>query len=353
LATTASVYATLTRLIASGAYAGDRLPAERELCQVLGASRTTVRRVLAQLADAGVLARSPTGRIRIQGDSGPLQRIAFLAPAFASTGTQRWEAALRRRVAARDPAVHLAALRFTGWDDPLIGEAARGCVGMFLLAGAERPPARVLAELTRPGLAVASLESDLSAAGIPSLDLYPPTTVDVVLAALVAHGHRRIGWLNTQPACAIVRAKEAACRAWLAAQGLTGVFVSEPVVPFEDPAPAARSLMQRCLVAHPEVTVWLCSVVQCARGAIRAIHDRGWRAGHEVSVATIDGEQQEDLNVPSLACAAHVDPGLHLDPFLDWFLAGPERVWHGPRLRQPVAPEFHPGESLGRRRASK
>ena len=341
----------MTKLIASGAYAGDQLPSERELCEVLGASRTTIRRVLERLADQGIVARSTTGRARITAghgdDAHPLRRIAFLAPAFASDGVLRWEAALRQSLAAHGANLHLAALRFTGWADPVIGEATVGCAGVFIQLGTEPPTPRALALLTKPGVAVASIETDLSALGIPSLNLYPARALETVLDALHAQGHRRIGWLNTQPADPIIQASSAAFSAWLKARGLEGPVVSQPVAPFEDPAPAARALMARCLDEHADVTAWLCSVVQCARGAIRAIHDRGWQAGREVSIATIDGERQEDLNVPSLACAARVDPVPHLAPFVEWILAGENRRWDGELFRTPAEPGFHDGESLG------
>lgn len=350
MASVPAVHAALTRLIASGAYAGDRLPAERELCEVLGASRTTVRRVIARLADEGVVSRGDTGRVLIlrgpQG--GSLRRIAFVAPAFESAGIVRWEGALRRAAARRHPGLHIASLRFTGWEDPVLGEVKRGCDGVFLLPGAEPPPARMLELLAGPGAAVASLEADCSAAGMPSLRLYPGACVASVLDSIYAHGHRRIGWLNTQPECPITAGNQALCRAWMQARGIDGPIVSDPVVPFEDPAPRARAAMQRCLREHPAVTAWLCSVVHTARGAIRAIHDHGLVAGREVSVATIDGEFQEDLNVPSLACAAAVDPEPHLALCLAWMLAGDARRWNGPLLVQPASHGFHAGESLAR-----
>ncbi|MBN8526779.1 MAG: GntR family transcriptional regulator [Planctomycetes bacterium] len=349
--TIASVQASLTRLIASGAYAGDRLPAERELCQVLGASRTTVRRVIDRLAEAGVVSRGETGRVLIlrgpQG--GSLRRIAFLAPAFESAGTVRWEGALRRVAARRHPGLHIASLRFTGWEDPVLAEVKRGCDGVFLLPGAQPPPARLLELLAGPGAAVASLEGDLSAAGLPSLRLYPASSVETVLDGVYAHGHRRIGWLNTQPECPVTAANQETCRRWMRERGVDGPIVSDPVIPFEDPTPRAREAMRRCLRAHPDVTAWVCSVMQTARGAIRAIHDQGLVAGRDVSVATIDGEFQEDLNVPSLACAANVDPEPHLALCLAWMLDGATRAWSGPLLVQPASCAFHAGESLARR----
>lgn len=348
--TIASVRASLTRLIASGAYAGDRLPAERELCEVLGASRTTIRRVIARLEDEGVLCRGDTGRVLIRRgpQGGSLRRIAFVAPAFESAGIVRWEGALRRAATLRHPGLHIASLRFTGWEDPVLGEVKRGCDGVFLISGTEPPPPRLLELLAGPGASLASLESDFSAAGIPSLRLYPTGSVATVLDHVFAHGHRRIGWLNTQPECPITLANQRTWQQWMQDHHCEGPLVSDPVVPFEDPTPRARSLMRRCLQEHPAVTVWLCSVIQSARGAIRAIHDQGLVAGREVSIATIDGEFQEDLNVPSLACAAAVDPEPHLALCLAWMLAGEARRWSGPLLVQPTSHGFHAGESLAR-----
>jgi hypothetical protein len=65
-------------------------------------------------------------------------------------------------------------------------------------------------------------------------------------------------------------------------------------------------------------------------------------------VATIDGEHQEDLNVPSLACAATIDPDPYLALCLNWMLAGEGRAWSGPLLVQPAKNGFHAGESLAR-----
>lgn len=346
----ATVHASLTRLIAGGAYAGDRLPPERELGEVLGASRTTIRRVLARLETEGIVSRADNGRVQIlRGtEAGRMRRIAFIAPAFESAGTVRWESALRRVVALRHPGLHVASLRFVGWEDPLFNEVKRGFDGVFILAGSQPPPPRTLEVLTNDGAAITCLENDLSAAGVPSLCLYTPACVQTLLDHVYAHGHRRIGWLNTQPACPIVLARQQAYQVWMEAHRCTGPLVSEPVVPFEDPIPPARDLMRRCLQLHPEVTVWLCSVIQTARGAIRAIYDQGKIAGREVSVVTIDGERQEDLNVPSLACVANIDPDPYIALCLNWMLAGATRTWSGPLLVQPAAVGFHAGESLAR-----
>lgn len=346
----ATVHASLTRLITAGAYAGDRLPPERELGEVLGASRTTIRRVLARLESEGIVSRADNGRVQIlRGTAaGRLRRIAFVAPAFESAGTVRWETALRRVVTVRHPGLHIASLRFVGWEDPLFGEVKRGFEGMFVSTGSQLPPPRALEVLTGPGAAVACMENDLTASGIPSLCMYTPSCVQTILDHIYSHGHRHIGWLNTQPACTTILARQHVYQEWMQAHRCPGPLVSEPVRPFEDPAPAARDLMRRCLQQHPEVTVWLCSVVQSARGAIRAIHDQGQVAGRGVSIVTIDGELQEDLNVPSLACAATVDPDPYLALCLGWMLAGEARAWSGPLLVQPAANRFHAGESLAR-----
>lgn len=340
---------TLTGLITSGSFAGGRLPSERELGEVLGVSRTTVRKVLDQLAKDGVLARSPTGRAQVlRGhEAGRLRRIAFIAPAFASTGAGRWEDALRQTL-ERHPGVHLASLRFRSWDEPLFREAARGCDGVFLLPGGESPTDRVRQALVGPGAApVASLGIDLSAWGVPSLMLHHTASVHQILDRMHELGHRRIGWLNSQPVCSSVAARTQAFQVWMAAHRLDGPLVSDPVAPFQDPTRRGHSLMRRCLDQHPDVTAWLCSVIYTARGAIRAIHDRGMVAGRELSIATIDGEQHEDFCVPTLACAAAVDPEPYLALCVQWMLAGPARSWHGPLLVQPAEPRFHPGESLG------
>ena len=345
-----SVHASLTRLIAGGAYAGDRLPPERELGEVLGASRTTIRRVLARLESEGIVSRADNGRVQILRGSalGRMRRIAFVAPAFESAGTARWESALRRVVTTRHPDLHVASLRFVSWEDPLFNEVKRGFEGVFILAGSQPISPRALTVLTGDGAAVISLENDLSSSGIPSLCLYAPSCVQTVLDQVYAHGHRRIGWLNTQPESAVILDLQQAYEGWMQTHQCRGPLISEPVVPFEDPTPRARDLMRRCLQQHPEVTVWLCSVIQSARGAIRAIHDRGQIAGREVSVVTIDGEHQEDLNVPSLACAATVDPDPYLALCLNWMLAGESRMWTGPLLVQPAKNGFHSGESLAR-----
>ncbi len=342
--------ACLARLIASGVYVAGRLPSERALEEILGVSRTTVRKVIAKLRQDELLSSS---RRRAQDARAPRRtpgapRIAFIAPAFASAGVGRWEDGVRRCLAARHPRARLDSLRYRSRGDPLFREAARGFDGIFLLLGAEAADERLHAALVGPGLApVLSLEQDLTGWGIPTLDLFPAAGIATVLDRVHALGHRRIGCLNTQPEDAVVAARIAAWRAWLAARRCQGPLVSEPVAPFEDPLPRAHRLMQRCLDRHAGVTAWLCTVVQVARGAIRAIHDRGLVAGREVSIATLDGELQEDYLVPSLACVAPPDPVSCLGKALSWMLAGPRRSWRGPLRVQPRAQRFHPGESLG------
>ena len=344
----------LAHLITSGAYVAGRLPSERALGESLGISRTTVRKVLAQLEQDGVLARSSTRRAQIARSldgTGSMRRIAFIAPAFTSAGTGHWEDGLRRALAAH-PGAHLSSLRYRSGDDLVFAEAARGYDGVFVLMGAEGADERVREALIGPGLApVVSLEQDLSRWGVPSLRLFPPTCVHRVLDEMHALGHRRIGCLNTQPEDSIIAADLQAWQVWMAARGCRGPLLSEPIAPFGDPMPKAHVLMGRALADHPEVTAWLCLTLEAVRGAIRAVHDAGMVAGREVSLCSIDGQGQEDYLVPSLACIATVDPTPYLAIGLDWMLAGQRRPWPGALHFTPVENRFHPGESLGPVRA--
>lgn len=343
--TVPAVQESLRALIAGGAWPGDRLPAERELVAALGASRTTVRRALARLEQDGVVRRAATGRVEIRrGDA--LRRIAFLAPAYQSDGLLRWEGALRRALAASHPGLHLASLRFVGWDDPVLGEAKRGCDGVFLLPGSEAPPSRTAALLAGPGAAVTAVES--AVAGLPLLRLYPPSCAALVLDRLHTAGHRRIGWINTQPADATILALRDAYLGWVRDHGGAGPLLDDPVAPFEDPVPRARALVLRHLRAggDPGASAWLCSVYQVARGAIRAFTDAGLAVGRTVSVATVDGEGQEEVNVPSLACIAAVDPAPLLARCVERMLAG-TRARGAPPLLEPGAHTVFAGESLG------
>lgn len=339
----------LAHLITSGAYVVGKLPSERDLSASLGVSRNTVRKALAQLADEGVLARAPRRRVQIaRGRDGGARRIAFIAPAFASVGPARHEDSLRRVLADRHPDVHLASLRYRSTEEPLFREAARGFDGVFLLLGSEGPDERLRQALIGPDLApVMGLVQDLSAWGVPFIDLFPPVCVHVMLDRMHALGHRRIGCLNTQPIDPIIAGFARAWQVWMAAHGYSGPMVSEPVRPFEDPTPKAHALMRAALAQHDEVTAWLCLTPEVVRGAIRAVHDTGMVAGREIAVCGIDGQGLEDYLVPSLACIATPDPAPYFAMGLEWMLAGPQRVWHGPLRISPIENTFHPGESLG------
>jgi hypothetical protein len=341
------VISILERRIRGGDYLVAPLPTGRALAAELGVSYVTARKALQAMQDRGLLARGPTGRLRLGGPStdGRVAQVAFLAPAFPSLDVMRWRLAIDRTVAAARCAVksHF----FEHWDDPVVIDVIERGDGAFLYPSSEALSRTLERRLRERTTRVVVVDQDWSAYGLPSLCLSPPRFVQALLDHCVSLGHRRIACLNTAPHDHAIAARIGQYRLWAAAHGMPAELIDEPVRPGEDAGPRARDVVARVLAQGGLVsTAVFTTTGACAVGAMRALHAAGLRPGRDLAVCTLNDDGLGDMLIPSLTAQAVVDPAPYLQVALDWILHL-DRPWEGPLLVQPDACLVAARESTG------
>ena len=335
--------------IRRGDYPQGVLPGERVLATQSGVSHMTARKAVRLLIEQGLLQRKPNGRLtvksRMRGRAGGLQ-IAFLAPAHVSSNTERFRVALERM--AESFRARVRPVDFVHWDDPVIPETLRSFDGIFLVPYGDALPARLQPHFRMDGhRPVVSFELDLTAWGIPSLDLFPATAIHRLLNHLVELGHRQVDCLATQPENRMTRERIAQWELWRSLHGIEGRLLHQPVKPYESALEQAYQVMTReCERRTFRATALLGASGAEALGAMRAFHERGLRIGRDVSVCAVNDEGLARYVWPSLTSLELPDPSPYLRICLEWMARG-GRDWPGPLLMQvPEVPLFK-GESTG------
>ncbi|MBN1674852.1 MAG: substrate-binding domain-containing protein [Kiritimatiellae bacterium] len=331
-----------------GDYALGEIPGERELAVQSGVSHMTARKAVQTLLDEGWLRRRGNGRLapaaaEAKREAGML--VGFLAPAYVSGHTDRLRAALERCAAGRG--VRVRPVDYVHWSDPVLGEAIASFDGTFLVPSSEAMPPHVIDRLRGRPRPLVSLELDLTAHGIPSLDLFPTASIDRLLDHLAALGHRHIVCLNTQPANPITQERIARWRFWCARQGVDGALIDEPVEPFHSALERAYTVMARRLKARAFAGTAIVAVTEAAAlGAMRALRERGFRIGRDISIGAVNDEGLARYLNPTLTALQMPDPAPYLEFCLDWMAAGGGE-WAGPLLIQPSDVPLFKGESTG------
>ena len=244
-----------------------------------------------------------------------------------------------------------------GWDDPILLDCLQGFDGIFLYPPAEVVPPQVAELLQWPEHPVIVVEEDLSAYGTPSIQPFPPASIQRLLNHLFEQGHTRIGCLNTQPGHREVDERINQWRVWMAAHGLTGHLANHPAPLHGDPiAPAYRVMTEILEDPRREETAWLCVTTPPAIGAMRAILDKGLQPGRDIAICSVNGESIASMLNPPLTSLEPPD----CDPFLsfciDWMIRGGGN-WQGPLLMRPrevplvVRESTQPGAGRGSRPA--
>lgn len=335
--------------IRRGDYPQGLLPGERVLAAQSGVSHMTARKAVQLLIKQGVVAREPNGRLTARPSgkaaTGDLQ-IAFLAPAHVSSNTERFRVALER--AAEPRRARIRPVDFVHWDDPVIPETLRHFDGIFIAPYGDNLPDRLQPHFTNDvHKPIVSFELDLSAWGIPSVELFPTTAIHRLLEHLAGLGHRRIDCLATQPKNRMTEERIAQWRLWCSLRGVEGRLIRESVKPYDSALEQAYKTMSReCSRKTFAATALMGVSVSEGIGAMRAFQERGLRVGRDVSVCAVNDEGLGRYLWPSLTSLAMPDPTPYLNICLDWMARG-GRDWPGPlRLQVTEVPLFK-GESTG------
>lgn len=335
--------------IRRGDYPQGLLPGERVLAAQSGVSHMTARKAVQLLIKQGVLSREANGRLtaRPAGKARPGDlQIAFLAPAHVSSNIERFRVALER--AAEPRKARIRPVDFVHWDDPVIPETLRNFDGVFLAPYGDLLPDRLQPHFTGQGRKpIVSFELDLSAWGIPSVELFPTAAIHQLLDYLASLGHHRVDCLATQPENRMTEERIAQWRLWCSLHGAESRLIREPVKPYDSALERAYRVMSReCARKAFDATAIVGVSVSEALGAMRALQERGLRVGRDVSVCAVNDEGLGRYLWPSLTGLERPDPTPYLNICLDWMERG-GRDWPGPlRLQVTDVPLFK-GESTG------
>jgi hypothetical protein len=335
--------------IRRGDYPQGLLPGERVLAAQSGVSHMTARKAVQLLIKQGIVAREPNGRLTARppgkGSACELQ-IAFLAPAHLSSNTERFRVALERIAEPRH--ARIRPVDFVHWDDPAIPETLHNFDGIFLAPYGDNLPERLQPHFMNDGhKPIVSFELDLTAWGIPSVELFPTSAIHRLLDHLAELGHRRIDCLATQPENRMTEERISQWRLWCSLRGVEGRLIREPVKPYNSALEQAYKVMCReCGRKALTATAVMGVSVSEALGAMRAFQERGFRIGRDISVCAVNDEGLCRYLWPSLTSLAMPDPTPYLNICLDWMARG-GRDWPGPlRLQVTEVPLFK-GESTG------
>jgi DNA-binding LacI/PurR family transcriptional regulator/biotin operon repressor len=326
-------------------HAADGIPSERQLADSMGISRTTVRQATRHLLDKGVLVRRDNGRLAVaqRGPASPRRgrTIGFLCPAGLSLDGEMWRQGVQ--AALEGYSVTLRFISYAHWGDPALSDALRACDGLFLLRSIEPIPELVLSMMRQSSCRVVVLDQDETAAGLPSVVLFPPAENVRLLDHLVRLGHRRIDCINTQSSDAVIQGRIAAWSDYVERRGLSGQLRSQPIFsPIEGAYRLVREILRQ---GRPLGTALFCTTGPAAIGAMRALHEANLDIGRDVSVCAVNDEGLGRYLLKSLTALESPPRALYLRRGVEWmFDEGP---WEGPLLVQPTTVNLFEGESTG------
>ena len=341
----------LEQRIRHGDYRLGGFPSHSDLVSELCVNSRTMTKALMELVQRGVLVRKETGRVELPDQPpGSVLHVGVLSPAFPSAEFTQWYRLIDESCRRRGWMVK--SISYTHWHDAAIGESMRGLDGLFFLSIGDDFPAPVLEQIATAATPVVVLEQDVSSHGIPSLRNANSSGMQLLAEHLQELGHVDVACLNTQPLSSVVRGRIEAWRLWSSAMGMQGRLIDEPVELYQSAATRAHQVVGDLLDRRAlHATALVCTTSHAAVGAIRALADRGLRAGTDLAVCSADSMAgMAGLLTPSLTHAYTPSIAPLMQVCLDYFGRG-GRGWVGPLLIEPPTMKLQVGEStMGRRR---
>lgn len=341
----AQVMAVIERRIRKGDYLLRNIPGERRIAKETGVSYMTARRAVIELLNNRVLIRQPNGTLAVHPEYGQRtnqSQVVLLYPAFPSA----YLAQLCQIVMTvlTDHGQTLRPVQYVHWDDPAVMHTLETVTGTLLVPSADPPPPRILQAMKERK--VVALDSNLTAEGIPSIQLFADKHFAHVFAHLQELGHQRIDCVNTQSRNPEIDRRIAFWRTWLERQDCVGRLWDNPAPSFTDPTPYAYEMMCRTLDQHEiDATALLCTTFPAAIATVRALWERDYRVGHDLSVCAINIEPPARYCCPSITGLDMPDISAMLAKCFEWFTGG--RAWRGRRLLEPEEAVLYTGESSG------
>lgn len=344
-----SVARLLETRIRDGEYGVTALPAERELATELGVSRVTIRRVLSDLEDRGVLKRLPNRRMvsAFSSEAEPNQLpMAILMPSMVgetvSSDQMQWFHSLAAVAAESDSRVNLQ--QYFHWGDRIVTEVLRDFDHVFLIPSAE-PMSSEVRDLIVDKAGLVSLSVDMTDLHVPSILSFRPADVEVVLDHLGGRGFSRMDCLNVQGRDSVINYRIERWRAWIETNGLDGQLFEIAWEPGENVfGVAVEGASQALSKIQITASSLFCTTLPGAIGAIQALSGRGVRIGHDFAVGTVDGEGLGQYMLPGITCLQRPDVKPLIRKAIKWMHAG-SKALKNPGLLCPDSTSLFAGES--------
>ena len=268
--------------VVHGDYLGTAIPGERKLAEEIGVSYMTARKALKHLVETGVVAKDEDGKTQLLKHKTKYGSCAFLAPAFVSMLTIRWQTVLER-VLRRGGRI-VRPVYFMHWNDPAVTETLANFDLIFLLPKLESPSELLLRKLRECGKPVVVLETDWTERGFFSIHPSPVESVGRLLEHLAEAGER-VDCFNTQPLDEVIDS-------WLGVWEefpARGRMLNYPVNFYDDTLEYAVKVSTSLLQSgewRPKAV--LCTTLSAALGLSRVLYDSGLRVGQDVRLAAVN-----------------------------------------------------------------
>ena len=290
--------------VAHGDYLNTPMPGERKIADEIGVSYMTARKALRHLVDSGVIGKAEDGKAQLPKPKAEFAACAFLAPAFVSLQTMRWQSALDRTL-SRGGRI-LRSVYFMHWNDPVILETLPNFDLGFLLPKVEPPPEHLLAKFRESGTPVVVLEADWSDRGFLSFLSVPPEMIGTLLDHLAGRGDR-VDCFNVQPLDEIIDRRLTLWEQF----PRHGRCFNYPVDFFGDTLSHTVTVAASLLRGgewNPKAV--LCTTFTAALGLSRVFYDFGLKTGKDVRLAAVNGEGWAPYLTPSITTLANPDLGM-------------------------------------------
>ena len=330
-----AIYTQIAKVLESRIRHGDYLlkgmPSGRALAAEMGVSHTVVRGAVKTLVAKGLLTSLPNGRYKAllapERDSRPQPRIGFLVPEYVSPFYGLCRSAVES--VAREVGAYVRVVDYIHWDDVVIDDALNSFDGVYVAPLAQDMPLACARRFAKAKCRVVMLEHDLTAYGIPCIDIFPIQGLPPLFAHLSENGRRRVGCFNVQPEDSVNKRRIGAWQTWMRERGQMGRLIDEPVPLYGRTITQARSVMDRVLQEGAlDCEALFVTTGEAARGVIRALCDHGIAVGRDIFVGSVDDDGDARHLTPSLTALELPDLPRLVRQTMAWMVY-PEREWVG------------------------
>ena len=298
----------LDRIISSEFAPGDKIPSERELCEMFSVSRTTVRRALDELVAEGVLCRIPAKGTYVAESSLATNRntgnIAFIRcyrrSPLASINDDifypRILTGIETTISKNGYHCLVQSINENDYSDQVLSQLIQKVDGIICC---ELRNQRFLEQLraTRLPLVLVSPSVMLS-----TVDIVEISNKEGALAAvtyLVELGHNHIAFIGGSPNSRPSKEREAGYIQALRENGLP--ILADHIVSLGWQQANGRTAMAKLLQTHPSPTAVFAASDLLALGAYDAAHAAGARIPEDISIMGFDDIDMAAQAKPALS----------------------------------------------------